>query len=142
MTNRRMDEIVKDQRPVTLPATAVVQDACRRMRDRRVGAVLVTDIDGRKLVGIFTGRDAVARVLADGRDPERTTLAEVMTPAPACMEPGGTAIEALRLMQDGGFRHVPVVDTGKVVGIVSHGDFRGLERARLDEETGLFERIY
>jgi len=142
MTNRRMDEIVRDQRPVTLPTTALVQEACGRMRDRRVGAILVTDPEGRRLVGIFTGRDAVARVLADGRDPARTTLADVMTPTPACIGPRGTAIEALRLMQDGGFRHVPIIEAGKVVGIVSHGDFRGLERARLDEETGLFERIY
>jgi CBS domain-containing protein len=55
--------------------------------------------------------------------------------------PTGSAIEALRLMSDGGFRHVPVVADGKVVGVVSHGDFRGLETARLDEETGLWERI-
>jgi CBS-domain-containing membrane protein len=58
------------------------------------------------------------------------------------MPPGSTAIEALRLMQDCGFRHVPIVEAGKVTGIVSQGDFRGLEKARLDEETGLFERIY
>jgi len=141
MTNRLMGDIVKDQQPVTLPASATVRDACQRMRDRRVGAVLVVG-DDRRLVGIFTGRDAVARVLADGKDAGRTTLAEVMTRNPASMPPGRTAIEALRLMNDGGFRHVPVVDGDQVVGIVSQGDFRGLEKARLDEETGLFERIY
>jgi len=100
----------------------------------------VTDGD-QCLVGIFTGRDAVCRVLAAGRDPAGTKLAEVMTTEPSTMLPGGTAIEALRLMQDGGFRHVPVVHQRRVVGVVSHGDFRGLERARLDEETGLWERI-
>ena len=141
MTNRQMCEIVRDQRPLTLPPNATIQEACRHMRDRRVGAVLVTD-DARRLLGIFTGRDAVARVLAEARDPSRTTLAEVMTARPAIIPPGSTAIEALRLMQDGGFRHVPVTDAGKVVGVVSQGDFRGLEKARLDEETGLFERIY
>jgi CBS domain-containing protein len=141
MTNRQMAEIVRDQQPLTLPAGATVQEACRHMRDRRVGAVLVVD-EARGLLGIFTGRDAVARVLADAMDPARVTLGEVMTGRPCCMPPGGTAIEALRLMQDGGFRHVPVVADGKVVGVVSHGDFRGLERARLDEETGLFERMY
>ena len=50
-------------------------------------------------------------------------------------------IDALRLMRDGGFRHVPVVDNGTLVGVVSRGDFRGLEQDRLDEETGLWERI-
>jgi predicted transcriptional regulator len=49
------------------------------------------------------------------------------------------AIDALRMMRDGGYRHVPIVERGTIVGIVSHGDFHGLERARLDEETGFWE---
>jgi CBS domain-containing protein len=57
------------------------------------------------------------------------------------MPPSATSIEALRLMNDGGFRHIPVVADGVVVGIVSRGDFRGLELDRLDEETGIWERI-
>lgn len=137
---RRMSEIVRDQRPLTFSPHTTVKHACHGMRERRVGAVLVTDKDHR-LLGIFTGRDAVCRVLAEGKDPAKTTLAEVMTPNPSTMAPTGSAIEALRLMSDGGFRHVPVVADGKVVGVVSHGDFRGLETARLDEETGLWERI-
>jgi CBS domain-containing protein len=68
-------------------------------------------------------------------------LAEVMTPAPECLTPGHSAIEALRLMQDARCRHLPIVREGVVVGIVSRGDFRGLEQDRLDEETGLWERI-
>ena len=79
------------------------------MRDRRVGAVLVTEGD-RHLLGIFTGRDAVHRVLAEGKSAARTKLAEVMTREPDTMPPGKTAIEALRLMEDGRYRHVPVVD--------------------------------
>ena len=137
---RHMSEIVRDQQPVALSTRTTVKHACQCMRDRRVGAVLVTDKDHR-LVGIFTGRDAVARVLAEGKDAAETTLGEVMTPDPCTMPPTETAIGALRLMQDGGFRHVPVVAGHEIVGVVSHGDFRGLERARLDEETGLWERI-
>lgn len=140
MTNRQMSEIVRDQCPLILPPSSTVQQACLSMRERRCGAVLVAD-ESHRLLGIFTGRDAVGRVLAASRDAGRTTLAEVMTPNPTTMPPGSTAIEALRLMQDCGFRHVPIVEDGKVTGIVSHGDFRGLEKARLDEETGLFERI-
>lgn len=137
---RRMSEILRDQKPLTLSRRTTVKHACQAMRDRRVGAVLVTDRENR-LVGIFTGRDAVCRMLAEGKDPATTTLGEVMTADPCTMPPTATAIEALRLMQDGGYRHVPVVAGGKVVGVVSHGDFRGLETARLDEETGLWERI-
>ena len=139
MTNRQMSEILRNQKPLTLPPEATVQEACKHMHARRVGAVLVTDAAGR-LAGIFTGRDAV-RVLAGAKDPAATPLRQVMTRDPATLPPGCTAIEALRLMRDGGFRHVPVVQDGAVVGVVSRGDFRGLEQDRLDEETGLWERI-
>ena len=137
---RKMSDIVKNQVPVTLPPDATVRDACQRMRDRRVGAVLVTEADQR-LLGIFTGRDAVHRVLAEGMSAARTKLAAVMTRDPDTMPPGKTAIDALRLMEDGRYRHVPIVDDGKVVGIVSRFDFSGIELDRLDEETGLWERI-
>jgi len=139
MTNRSMAEIVRNQTPVTMPATASVQAACKTMHKRRIGAVLVTDAKGR-LSGIFTGRDAV-RFVAGGKDPAATTLRAVMTRKPQTMPPGRTAIEALRLMRDGGFRHVPVLEADRIVGIVSRGDFRGLEYDRLDVETGFWERI-
>ena len=103
-------------------------------------SILVTEGDQR-LWGIFTGRDAVHRVLAEGKSAARTKLAQVMTRDPNTMPPGKTAIEALRLMEGGRYRHVPVVDWGKVVGIVSRFDFSGIELDRLDEETGLWERI-
>ena len=70
-----------------------------------------------------------------------TKLAAVMTRDPDTMPPGKTAIDALRLMEDGRYRHVPIVDDGKVVGIVSRFDFSCIELDRLDEETGLWERI-
>ena len=140
MTERHMLDMVHDQNPITLAADKSVKEACELMRDRRVGAILI--VHGKdQLVGIFTGRDAVCRVAADGRDPATTLLKDVMTTEPVTMDPGSTAIEALRLMQDGGFRHVPVTEGERVVGIVSKGDFRGLEQARLDEETNLWERI-
>jgi CBS domain-containing protein len=137
---RKVSDIVKSQDPITLPPNTTVREACRCMRDRGVGAILVTEGD-RRLVGIFTGRDAVHRVLAEGKSAARTILAEVMTRDPDTMPPGKTAIEALRLMEDRRYRHVPIVDGGKVVGIVSRFDFSGIELDRLDEETGLWERI-
>jgi CBS domain-containing protein len=140
MSNRQVAEIIRDRNPLMLPAETSVREACRCMRERRAGAVLVTD-PNRHLIGIFTGRDAVARVLAEDRDPAATKLADVMTCNPDTMAPGRTAIDALRLMRDGGFRHLPVVEGEAVVGIVSRGDIGGFERARLDEETGLWERL-
>jgi CBS domain-containing protein len=137
---RTMSDIVRNQDPVTLPPSAKVREACQYMRDRRVGAVVVTEGDQR-LLGIFTGRDAVHRVLAEGKSAARTKLAEVMTRDPDTIPPGKSAIEALRLMEDGRYRHVPIVDGGKVVGVVSRFDFSGIELDRLDAETGLWERI-
>ncbi|MBM3647614.1 MAG: CBS domain-containing protein [Alphaproteobacteria bacterium] len=141
MAFRQLSDMVHDKNPITLPETATVQAACARMRDRRVGAVLVTDKHSR-LVGIFTGRDAVTRMLAEGRDPAKTQLLEVMTACPSTLPKCVTSLDALRLMEDGGFRHVPVVeDDGHIVSVISRGDFCGEEQARLDEETGFLERI-
>jgi CBS domain-containing protein len=140
MTNRHMQEIITRRHPVTLPPEATVQQACQEMRNHRIGAVLVTDPQGR-LLGIFTGRDAICRMLSEGRDPRKTRLRDAMTPNPECCAPDVRAIEALRLMRDGGFRHMPVVDGDRLVGIVSRGDFQSDERARLEEENCLWERL-
>ncbi len=139
MASRRIVFIVKDQDPVQLTATETVQRACQRMWERRVGAVLVTDGSGR-LVGIFTGRDAV-HSLAQGKDIAGTPLALAMTPNPDTIAPERTAIDALRMMSDGGYRHLPVVEGGRILGIVSRGDFKGLELEQMEDETYLWERI-
>jgi CBS domain-containing protein len=139
MTNRSIAFIVKDQDPVTLSNNETVQYACQRMWERRVGAVLVTDGKG-GLCGIFTGRDAV-RTLGEAKDPAFTSLSAAMTPDPQTITPDRTAIDALRLMCDCGFRHLPVVRDQKIVGIVSRGDFKGMELDRLEDETSLWERI-
>ena len=108
MLTRPVAVLIRNQVLLTSPPQETVRAACQRMRDRYVGSVVVTDERGH-LVGIFTERDAVCRVLAEGRDADRTTLAKVMTTEVATVSPQATALEALRLMQDGGFRHVPVV---------------------------------
>lgn len=140
MTNRPMHEVITRRQPITLPPEASVQNACQEMRNHRVGAILVTDPQGR-LLGIFTGRDAICRMVAEGRDPKRTTLRDVMTENPECMPAHCQAIEALRLMRDGGFRHVPVMKGDRLVGIVSRGDFLADEQGRLEEESRLWERL-
>jgi len=137
---RKMSDLVRDQNPLTLPTSASVLEAARKMRARNIGAVLVTNSTG-ALTGIFTGRDAVARVLAECRYPAKTTLLDVMTVAPKTITPDQKVIDALRLMQDARCRHLPIVHEDAIVGIVSRGDFRGNELDRLDEETGLWERV-
>lgn len=137
--NREMTEIIRNRQPVCLRADANVRQACETMHKNRIGAILVID-EGGQLIGIFTGRDAIG-CISRGMDAAETILRDVMTRDPATMPPRSTAVEALRLMHDGGFRHVPVVENGKPIGIASRGDFRGLEHDRLDVETGLWERI-
>ena len=137
MLERTMAEIIRDQRPLQMRADATIAEACTAMHGRRVGAVLVTDLGG-QLKGIFTGRDAV-RCLAQGCDARHTKLHEVMTADPVTLTPEQSAIEALRLLDNGGFRHLPICRDGKAVGIVSRYDFRAMEHSRLDEETGFFE---
>jgi CBS domain-containing protein len=138
MTDWLTSEMVRNQRLLTLREDATVAEACRQLHDRRVGAVMVTNADGH-LLGIFTGRDAV-RIMAqectvDGR------LEAAMTHSPGTMPPGRPAVDALRLMQDGGFRHLPVVDGGQLVDVVFWGDFRPSEHDRLDVENNLLGRI-
>lgn len=137
---RHLSDIVCNQNPLVMPKEATVQAACRQMSERGAGSVLVIDERG-ELTGIFTGRDAVRRVLAAGKSPVQTRLAEVMTPDPVTMTPEKTAIDALRRMWDGGFRHIPLVDGHKICGCVSRGDFQGHEHVRLEEERELWEHM-
>jgi CBS domain-containing protein len=139
MPNRTLAYIVKDQNPLVMSASKTVESACKSMCERRAGSVLVID-DHQRLIGIFTGRDAV-RALAQGKSVDRTTLDEAMTPNPVTVTPDQHAIDALRAMSDGGFRHVPVVEGSRIWGIASREDFKGMEIDQLDEEEHLAECI-
>lgn len=138
MPVRLMSDMVRHQRPMTVRPDATLAEARRQICEHRVGAVLMTDAD-KHLPGIFTGRDAVHMLVQESAAAD--LIETVMTRTPDAMPPCSMAIEAMRLMQDGGFRHVPVVADGLVVGVVSWGDFRISEHDRLDTETGLWERI-
>jgi CBS domain-containing protein len=115
-------EIVRDDNPLMLAPSTTVMQAARQMDSNHVSALLVIEGEG-TLVGIFTGRDAISRVLAKGLDPVTTPLAEVITYQPVTMTPLNTAMEALSLMQSAHCRHLPIVDAGKVVGMVSRAAF-------------------
>jgi CBS domain-containing protein len=122
-----------------MQANETVQEACKAMHGKHIGSVLVID-EHQKLQGIFTGRDAI-RLLANGKG-GHTSLANAMTRHPVTVIPEQRAIDALRAMSDGGFRHVPVVENERIVGVVSRADFKGQELDRLEEEESLAERIW
>ena len=109
--------VLDPRRLVIAPPQASVDDAARLMMEAHVGAVLI--VEQGRLVGIFTERDAVYRVLAARRDPLLTPLAEVMTRDPVVVSPEETFGYALLVMHDNGFRHAPVVENGRPIGVVS-----------------------
>lgn len=137
---RKFGYVTLEHCPIAMNRSAVVADACDRMRDHQAGAILVTD-DSEQLVGVFTGRDAVCRVLAQRRDPAKTPLWEVMTPDPTTLSPDQTTIDALHLMRAGGFRHLPLLKNGRIVGLVSRSDFAGLQERPPDEERDPWEHL-
>lgn len=117
MFDQRIKYVMERKKLLMAPPETTVREAVKAMAKRRVGAVMV--VAGKRLVGIFTERDAVVRVMARGRDAEATRLADVMTPSPQTMSPDELFGHALLVMHENGFRHVPVVENGEPVGIVS-----------------------
>jgi CBS domain-containing protein len=113
----RADDIMSDRLLTTAPE-ARLQDAAHRMVERRVGAILV--LEGERLAGILTERD-VLRAVGLGYEPDAPVSAW-MTPSPETIEPSATAGDALMLMHHGGFRHLPVVEGERLVGILSIRD--------------------
>jgi CBS domain-containing protein len=97
-----------------------VAECVRTMSAKRIGAMIV--MDGESLIGIFTERDALNKVLAAGLDPVSTKISEVMTKDPYCISPGTTVAEAMELVTKRRFRHLPIVENGKVLAVVSSGD--------------------
>ncbi|HIJ62161.1 MAG TPA: CBS domain-containing protein [Rhodospirillaceae bacterium] len=133
MRTRLVRDVIEGQKILCLAPTVTVSEAARRMKEQKVGSAMVV-ADGR-LAGIFTERDALMRVLAAGLDAGATPLSAVMTAELVTIDQQATLMEALRLMHDGGFRHVPVVDAGRPVGIVSIRDALGEELIRFNREV-------
>ena len=117
MFSQRIRNVMEKKKLLTATPETTVSQAAKLMAKKNVGAVMV--VEDERLVGIFTERDALVRVIAKGLDTQTTPLAEVMTADPQTVDPGKTFGSALLMMYENGFRHVPVVEEGKVIGIVS-----------------------
>lgn len=117
MFSQPVRSLMERDKLLTAPPQTTVSEAAVLMANRKVGAIMV--IEDKKLVGIFSERDAVFRVIAQRRDPCTTRLTEVMTAKPKCIDPGKSFGYALMLMYENGFRHLPVVENSEVIGIVS-----------------------
>ncbi|MDW4500400.1 CBS domain-containing protein [Sulfitobacter sp. D35] len=100
-----------------------VQTACMILSAANVGALPVVDLNG-DLVGMLSERDVIRRCVIVNRTPDKTTVKQVMTPNPQWLPPDAKPAEAVAVMNKGRFRHLPVCDHGKVVGMVSIRDFQ------------------
>lgn len=125
MSERTIRDIIQGQEPLTTQGDTKVGKAARLMREKSAGAILV--LDDMNLIGIFTERDALYRVVAAGLDPTSTPISEVMTRNPTTIHPDRAFNAALEVMHVGRFRHVPVVDQGRPIGMVSSLDAMGDE---------------
>ena len=117
MFSQRIKSVMERKKLLVSAPDTSVSDAAQMMAKKNVGAVMV--VQDKRLVGIFTERDAVFRVIAKGRDAKTTRLAEVMTAEPRTATPDETYGRALLMMHENGFRHVPVIENGEPIGIVS-----------------------
>jgi CBS domain-containing protein len=123
MPSRPIHQVVADRPFVCVPVALPVRAVTRLMLEQHCSAALVTEHG--VLTGIFTERDATFRVLAAGLDPDTTPVGEVMTHRPQTLTEDKPFAHALHLMYEGGFRHVPVVDDGRPLGVVSSRDALG-----------------
>ena len=139
MSDRPVRTIIENQKVLTATTETSIVDAARLMKESRTGAILVCE--RKRLVGVFTERDALFRVMAEGRDPKTTSLAEVMTPDPETIGPDKPLGHALHMMYEGGFRNVPVVENGIPIGMVSARDALGPELKQFVAEMDEREHI-
>ena len=122
MAERRVFEPVSQKHAVSVGPNASVRDAAGIMTRANCGSVLIME-PPQALLGIVTERDLMTRVLAKGLDPERTTVREIMTPNPICVPPETLVSDAVVIMIERGFRHLPIVGPGqRILGVFSVRD--------------------
>lgn len=116
---------------VTLPRSAPLADAARRMKEADIGDVIV--MSNGDMCGVVTDRDIVVRAIAEGKDPQSATLEEICSHEVVTIAPDDSVAKAVQLMRERAVRRLPVVEAGRPVGIVSIGDL-AIER---DETSAL-----
>ncbi len=143
MPTRKIGEVIRGQKILAADETTSVLEASQKMAAARVGAIMI--LAKGQLSGIFTERDALVRVLAERLDSATTRLADVMTRNPQTISPDRPLGHAMHIMHDNGFRHLPVVQAGKPIGMISARDALGLEmvafEAELEQRNDLTERL-
>lgn len=133
MTGKIVPDIVDNQTLHALRKSSTAYEAASLMAANRISAVLVTEDDA--LVGIVTERDLTSKVLAGKLNPESTLLSDIMTANPDVLDPGDSPLSALELMRIRGYRHLPVVDNDRPIGMVSIRDLYAAAKDQLEEDV-------
>ena len=129
---------IATMKPPTVERGATVRDAVRAMTAAKAGAICV--LHDCRIVGVFSERDLLCKVVDQGLDPDSTPISDVMAPAPTCVAPTTRRAEAVKVMVDGGFRHLPI--TGKdgcLIGMLSLRDLFAHQLTRLRDEVNSLE---
>jgi CBS domain-containing protein len=129
----KIHDLIKDKQMHTITAEQTVLEAARQMVANNIGAIAVLR-DG-ELVGIFSERDIMKRVVAEARDPARTRVSEVMTANPRTVDMRESIEHCMLLMKEHSFRHLPICDGKKLKGIVSLRDILLRDLTEKDEEV-------
>ena len=130
---RTLSQVVAGQTVISASAETTVRTAAITMAQKNIGAIVVVDAAG-KLEGLFTERDVLNRVVARSLDPDTTPLSAVMTAKLQTASPDQPLAHALHMMFEGGFRHVPVVEGGLPIGMVSARNALGPEMVEFEKE--------
>lgn len=141
MPTRPVHVVIKGQDCVTVSGETHVRRVAELMKHHHTSAVLVTDPHRNHLLGICTERDIVFGVVAAKKDPETLAVKAIMTTNPQCISPDKPFGHALHMMFEGGFRHVPVVEGGRPVGILSAKDALGSDALQFEAELIQREEI-
>jgi CBS domain-containing protein len=131
MVRHIVPDVMSKKELLSLSPNDTVLAAAKLMTRHRIGALLI--FDGGALVGILSERDIAGRLVAEEKSPAQTIISEVMTPKPETISPKTTVMGALQRMQEGRFRHLPVEESGEIIGIVSIRDIYAAVREDLEE---------
>jgi CBS domain-containing protein len=120
----------------SVDADGSVFEALQYMADKNIGAVIVTQADD--FVGIMSERDYARKIILMSRSSKKTRVSEIMTPNPTCVSPADSVSSCMQLMTENRFRHLPVVDDGSLVGLISIGD---VVRTVIGEQQFLIDQL-
>ncbi len=139
MQRKIVPDVIRDQTIYSVPPTTPSREVARVMAENKVAAVVV--VEGTVLKGIITERDITGRLVAAGGDADKVLAREIMTPDPDCLTPSDSALDALRLMRERRYRHLPVTDDGVVVGMISIRDLYAVVIDQLERDVKTHENF-